>query len=252
MKYIIIEDEEPAVRGLQNMVQKARPRAEMLASFAVLKDAVKWLSLNPAPDLIFLDIHLKDGMGFQLFNQIEVPSPVIFCTAYDEYLMEAFQTNGIDYLLKPLDYRRLCQSLDKFESLRIHFNQQVEGSVKVLLKSISDREGISKRFLVRMGKRFFAIDQSEIAYFFTMHSVVFLMTVAGKKYQVEQSLERLEERLPKHQFFRINRQYLVAWKSIKSFESDYGSFPVYLDPPTAETIRISRHRIENFKSWWGS
>ncbi len=252
MKYVIIEDEEPAVRGLQLLVQQARPQADFLASFAAVKEAVQWLSVNPAPDLIFLDIHLKDGMGFQLFHQIEVPSPVIFCTAYDEYLMEAFQTNGIDYLLKPLDYKRLCQSLDKLDALRVHFSQQAGANVEVLLKQIANREGTSKRFLVRMGKKFFAIEQSEIAYFFTMHAVVFLMTRDGKKYQVEQSLESLEQQLPKLQFFRINRQYLVAWKSIKSFESDYGSFPVYLDPPTSETIRISRHRIENFKKWWGS
>lgn len=252
MKYVIIEDEEPAVRGLRNLVQKARTHAVFLANFSAVKEAVQWLKTNPPPDLIFLDIHLKDGMGFQLFDQIKVECPVIFCTAYDEYLMDAFRTSGIDYLLKPLDYERLLQSLEKFEALQSHFGQKTETSIEHLLAQVASRETVTKRFLVKMGKKFFAIEQSEIAYFFTAHSIVYLMTTQGKKYQIEQSLDRLEQSLPNSQFFRINRQYLVAWKSIKSFESDYGSFPVYLDPPTTESIRISRHRIEGFKSWWGS
>lgn len=251
MKYIIIEDEEPAVRGLHNLVQRAKPEALFQASFPSIKKAVDWLKSKPSPDLIFLDIHLKDGSGFELFQQLDVQSPVIFCTAYDEYLMEAFKTNGIDYLLKPLDYGRLQQSLEKFDALQLHFGKKEEPRVQHLLQQIRERALGPQRFLVKMGKKFYAIETSEIAYFFTKHTIVYLMTIQGKKYQVDQSLDRLEESLSKAQFFRINRQYLVAWKSIRSFESDYGSFPVHLDPPPQQPITISRHRIDNFKHWWG-
>lgn len=247
MTCLLIEDEAAALRGLKKALKKVLPEAQIMASIDTVNEAVHWLRSEPMPDLIFMDIHLKDGSSFEILEQVDVVAPIIFCTAYDEYALKAFRVNSISYLLKPISEEDLQQALDKLEQLRTAKSDENQ-TLGELLRYFGEKEQYQKRFLTKAGQKTTYVHLEEVAYFFKEHAAVYAKTFEGKKLLIEASLDHLEAVTPGRQFFRINRQFLVAARSILSFETDYGSYPITLEPSAGE-VTISRYRIHEFKAW---
>jgi two-component system response regulator LytT len=221
MNLVIIEDESIAARRIGKMVQQLDSSIQLLAVLDSVAGTVRWLQHNPAPDLLLLDIELVDGQSFEIFNQVEVPCPVIFTTAYDEYAIRAFKVNSIDYLLKPIQEKELAQSLQKFRNLKqvyadktpLTLNmesllQELRGQVNNPIKASRDR------ILVKQGQRMFPVAITEVAYFFTKDKQNYVCTKANKQYLVDYTLEELEKSLDPKFFFRANRQYIIEFNAV--------------------------------------
>ncbi|MCK3684818.1 LytTR family DNA-binding domain-containing protein [Maribellus sp. YY47] len=253
MRVIIVEDELHNYRLLKGMVEKLRPDWNILEWLESVKSTVAWLETNPAPDLIFMDIQLTDGISFSVFDKVQVESMVIFTTAYDEYALRAFQVNSIDYLLKPIKLEKLEQAIDKFENLiKIHNkNSENKPDYKEVLEAIVRGEKKYRtRFLISGATSYFKLDVSEIAWFYTENRVTNAVTFNGKEHVVNLTIEKLEEQLDPTQFFRTNRSTIVHINAIRKFENHFGGKLILrLIHPFDEPIIISRLKAAEFKEW---
>lgn len=253
MRVIIVEDELHNYRLLKGMVEKLRPDWSILAGLDSVKETVDWLKSNPAPDLIFMDIQLTDGISFSVFDSVQVDSMVIFTTAYDEYALRAFQVNSIDYLLKPIKLEKLEQAIDKFETLLNvqRKSTEVRPDYKELLEAIIRGERkYRKRFLISGATSFFKLDTEEIAWFYTENRITNAVTFKGKEYAINLTIEKLEEQLDPAQFFRTNRSTIVHINAIRKFENHFGGKLILrLIHPFDEPIMISRLKAAEFKEW---
>ena len=252
MKIIIVEDELHSSRMLNGMVKELRPDWEIQGSFESIKTTVEWLKNSPAPDLIFLDIQLTDGESFAIFDQVDVKSMVIFTTAYDEYAIQAFDVNSVDYLLKPIKKEKLEKAIEKFEN---YFQYADTGDVgqdyKQLIDAIrnSDKK-YKQRFLISGATAFFKINTSDIAYFYVGDRITFAVTFDKKEHVINSTLDKIEEELDPRKFFRVNRSFLINSESVQKFESFFGGkLAVFLTPPPSETVTISRLKATAFKKW---
>ncbi len=255
MKIVIVEDELHNYRLLKGMVEKLRPDWEIVEWFESVKSTVAWLEMNPAPDLIFMDIQLTDGISFSVFDQVQVESMVIFTTAYDEYALRAFQVNSIDYLLKPVKTEKLRQAIEKYEKL-VHLQKnttETKPDYKELLQAITQGERkYRKRFLISGATSYFKLDVDEIAWFYTENRVTTAVTFQGKEYVVELTIEKLEEELDTELFFRTNRSTIVHINAIRKFENHFGGKLILrLIHPFETPITISRLKATEFKEWVG-
>ena len=255
MKVIIIEDELHNYRLLRGMVEKLRPDWEIVEWFESVKSSVAFLESNPAPDLIFMDIQLTDGISFSIFDQVKVESMVIFTTAYDEYALRAFQVNSIDYLLKPMKMDKLQLAIEKFENVFHHpaTNEEKQPNYQELLNAISQGEKKYRtRFLISGATSYFKLDIKDIAWFETENRVTTAHTFDGKSHIVDLTIEKLEEQLDPELFFRTNRSSIVHIDSIRKFENHFGGKLILrLIPPFEEPITISRLKATEFKEWVG-
>jgi DNA-binding LytR/AlgR family response regulator len=210
-----------------------------------VQDSINWLSSNPQPDLIFMDIQLKDGNSFNIFEQVKVQSPIIFVTAFDTYLVKAFEQNSIEFLLKPIDEVSVLHSINKYKSLQQHFIQRQDG----FISRLGDKAKRS-RIIAKKGIEYQSILLDEVAYFFTEHKVTFLVTKQEKKFMLDQNLKELEDELDERRFYRANRKYLVNVDCIKSYKSlDKVKLNLELTVPVAEEIVISQENAPSFKKW---
>ncbi len=252
MKVVIIEDELHNSRMLAGMIKSLRPDWEILASLESVKQSIKWFSNNDHPDLIFMDIQLTDGICFSIFDSVKIESMIIFTTAYDEYAIQAFKVNSIDYLLKPIKEEKLELSITKFERL---FNNSSEDnnrkSYDAILKAIKKGEKTyRKRFLISGSTSFFKIETKDIAYFYTVNRITFAVMYDKKEHIVDFTMEKLEEELDPDMFFRANRSQIINIDSIKKFESYFGGkLIVRLADPFNEPVTISRLKASEFKNW---
>lgn len=208
MRVIIVEDELHNYRLLRGMVEKLRPDWQIVEWFESVKSTVAWLKSNPAPDLIFMDIQLTDGISFSIFDQVNVTSMVIFTTAYDEYALRAFQVNSIDYQLKPIKQDKLQLSIEKFEHMVSASNEKPESATdyKELLQAITSGEKkYRKRFLISGATSYFKLDVEDVAWFYTENRVTTAVTFQGKEHVIDLTIEKLEEQLDPDLFFRTNR-----------------------------------------------
>ena len=246
MRILIIEDEAPAQRRLIKLVQECDPFAEIIGVIQSVKEGIEWFGKNPVPDLILSDIQLSDDLSFKIFSELNIQTPVIFTTAYDEYAINAFKFHSIDYLLKPINLDELKQSIDKYKS--IHAAIQPIDFVK-FIKGFEVKEYRS-RFLVYSGDSLFPILTSEIAYFLSEDGVTFLVHEGGKRYIINDSLDQLEEELDPKQYIRINRQFLMSAKAIHRVHS-YGlqKLKLTVKPATDSDIIVSKMRASAFKAW---
>lgn len=255
MNVIIVEDELHNYRLLRGMVEKIRPEWEILQCFESVKSTVSWLQNNEAPDLIFMDIQLTDGISFSVFDQVEVSSMVIFTTAYDEYALRAFQVNSIDYLLKPMKMDKLRLAIEKFEKLYQHSGQssEVRPDYKELLQVITQGEKkYRKRFLISGATSYFKLNVEDVAWFYTENRVTTAVTFQGKEHVIDLTIEKLEEQLDPEMFFRTNRSTIIHIDSIRKFENHFGGKLILrLIPPFNEQITISRLKAAEFKEWVG-
>jgi len=251
MNVLIIEDEDRTARQLERMLKKYEPTVHILAQLPSVRESVAWLSQHPVPDLILMDIHLEDGLAFAIFEQIQLTVPIIFTTAYDEYMIKAFKVNSIDYLLKPVDYDELVSALEKFKTLRsVSASPDLANLLQVMQQF---RESpFKERFMVSIGTKIRSVEASEIAYFFSEEKATFLTTKEGQLLPLEYSLDQLIGMLNPSQFFRINRQYLVARSAIQTIHVySAGKLKVELRPVPREDVFVSQSRLSDFKDWLG-
>ncbi len=249
MKTIIIEDEKPAARRLGRLLIKLNVEvSKMLHS---VEESVNWFQNNEHPDLIFLDIQLSDGLSFEIFDKVRVESAVIFTTAYDEYALQAFKLNSIDYLLKPIDEEELASALNKYKGLRSS-PQQVTVDLHEIKNLIfgSKEKDYKKRFTIRVGQHLRIINADEVECFYSENKGTYVVTSDGRNYLMETTLESLESELEPTVFFRVSRKFFVNINFIKDIVSYTNSrLQIKLNRFNDQDIIVSREKVQEFKSW---
>lgn len=249
LKVLIIEDEKPSARRLQRMLERLDVSVnEMLHS---VEEAINWFQENEHPDLIFLDIQLSDGLSFEIFDVVEVKSAIIFTTAFDEYALQAFKLNSIDYLLKPIDDEELEMAVAKYKE-RVPKSQNVQlnfEDIKKLLQNPVGRE-YKKRFTTKIGQHIKMIPVDEIECFFSENKGTYAHTYEGRNYLLDTTLEQLEEELEPKVFFRINRKFYVNLNAIRDIISYTNSrLQLKLHSYKEEEVVVARERVKDFKIW---
>ena len=253
MRVLIVEDEPYAQNELKRLLAKTGKEIEILDCLDSVDEAVEWFQLNDEPDLLFLDIQLSDGLSFEIFNQVKFKTPVIFTTAYDEYAIQAFKLNSIDYLLKPIKSDELEAALEKFSGLSEQYGKKERQGLNMeqieQLLQIQHTK-YKNRFIAKVGDQIKHIDVSEVAYFRAEDNEVMLVTRSNQRYIVDYSLEQLGRLVSPEAFFRINRSYIVTINAIKKISKYFNSrLHLELEPPTDETILISRIKVPEFMKW---
>lgn len=245
MNVLIVEDEELSAERLQNLIRNIDPAIHVLGIIPSVFETIAYLEnkANTQPDLIFLDIHLEDDNGFKIIEGRDLMTPVIFTTAFDDYLLRAFKVHSIDYLLKPINPLELQAALNKFRKIRTNGGQQTEHPAP---------EKYKDRFLVTAGPRIFTFKTSEIAYFTIEERATFLRLFDGRHFAVEYSLEKLSQMLDPAEFFRINRTMLLSLRAIREMHAmAAGKLKIDLNPAPAQEIYVSSERMTEFKNWLG-
>jgi DNA-binding LytR/AlgR family response regulator len=250
MRVLILEDEELAAERLQEQLRQLEPEAAVLAVLDSVEEAVGFLQQKPSIDLAFFDIQLADGASFQVFERTEVPCPVIFTTAYDQYALRAFKVNSIDYLLKPIATEDLEKALQQYEQLRQSFGQQQQVLQQVEQAMNMLQRRYKQRFIVRSAHQFLSVKAEDVLYFFSEHKTTWLRHREGRKHALDYSLEQLEEMLDPSSFFRVNRQYIVHIEGVKQ-ATVYSNARLKLTLGDGEEALVSRDRVGRFKSWLG-
>ena len=247
MRVFIIEDEKPAFENLLYCIREIDNTIEIAGYASGVTESIRWLQTNPPPEIILMDIELADGISFNIFSQHKITSPVIFTTAYNKYLTEAFEYNSIDYLLKPIDTNKLRNTLDKYRNLQQHFTS----NYSALLNVINNPKKVKSRILVKRGTEFLTLRTEDIVYFFTEHKLVFAVDKQNKKYLCDiANLGELEEMLDEKLFFRVNRKYIVNADYIVKFKSiDKSKICIDLQVLPSEEIIISQENAPVFKRW---
>ncbi len=246
---LIIEDEEAAARRLQKMITEVLPEVNIHPSIATIRSATERLKTNPKPDLVFLDVHLADGQSFEIFKEVNVSCPIIFTTAYDQYALEAFKVNSIDYLLKPIKKDELQRAINKFLNLS---GSPVPGVdiQKLLLSLKQEKVNYKERFAVKYGEHIKTIETTDAAYFYTENKANFLITKDNKRFAIDYNLDQLEELLDPKKFFRINRQFLIGFHSItEMFTYSKSRVLIKLNPASKLETIVSTERSAEFKAW---
>ena len=243
---LIIEDEAEVAHYLARLLRQTDPDVLVQAHLETVKEAVAWLS-EQKTDLIFLDVNLGDELGFHIFDQLNLQTPVIFTTAFDKYAVQAFQLNSIDYLLKPVQPDELSRSLLKFRQLQLNSSQNVQALLRSLMQPHKEYQ---KRFLATSGDKIKSIPISEIAYFEGHQKYVFLVTKQKEQFIVDFTLEKLEELLDPEQFFRVNRQFIVSFMAIKTmYAHSRGRIKIELHPEVKDEVIVSIDRASDFREW---
>jgi DNA-binding LytR/AlgR family response regulator len=250
MKCVIIEDEKPAAEKLLSLLALSDQPVTVDVVLGSVQEAIAWLQQHPAPELIFMDIELTDGLSFKIFDEVNVECPVIFTTAYDEYWQEAFEHNSIDYLLKPVKPEKLEAALNKYQKLKQHFTAGYKDLAN--WSSTATQSGFKKRFLVKRGTDYISIKAEEVAYFYATHKLVCMVDSSGQKFIMDQSLADIETQVDPAVFYRVNRKYLVNMSAIKRIKT-YPKSKLMLEiaPLVTEDIIISQENAAAFKQWMG-
>jgi two-component system, LytTR family, response regulator len=253
MKVIIVEDEVPAAEKLERYLQKYDANIQVVAKFDSVSTSVSWLRGNQeSVDLIFMDIQLIDGLSFQIFQQVQVKKPVIFTTAFNEFALDAFKVNSIDYLLKPITFTDLSSGLKKFETLRQQFQGSVDQSEKVeqAFSTMKTKE-YKNRFMVKLGEHIRSITSDQISIFYADGRDVYLVTTQGRKFIIDYTLEALEDILDPALFFRLNRTFILNINGIKDVLVYSNSrLKITLTQDFDKEIIVSREKVGEFKEWF--
>ena len=245
MKALLIEDETAAARNLAAVLREVAPGVQIVATLESVEESVDWLRANPQPDLLFMDIHLADGDSFRIFDAVEITAPVIFTTAYDRYALEAFKVSSIDYLLKPINADDVRRALEKLR--RLTSGERLDYGSRVRSLAAQRQEEV---FLVRVRDRIIPLQRDRIAYCYTSNEKVTACDFDGETYPLDKTLEALQALLPERDFFRANRQFIVARRAVKEIAVWFGSrLTLHLTVETPERIVISKARVPEFKTW---
>jgi len=249
IRIVMLEDEEPAAKRLQKLIRETESDAEIVAVLDSIAKAKTWLQQNPSPDLMLVDIHLADGISLELFKQTQVQCPLIFTTAYDEYALQAFKLNSIDYLLKPVKKEELFNALEKFRKQKA--KEQPPVDVQKLLETMQQPAAQYRdRFIIRYGEHIKTIEVKDVSYFYTENRANFLVTVEGKRYVIDFNLDGLERMLNPKKFFRINRQFIVSLNAIEDMTAwTKARVLIKLKPSNKQETIVSTERSPEFKKW---
>lgn len=247
MKVLIIEDELPAQAKLESMLLELDAQIKIVAKLGSVKETISWLDQNPHPDVAFADIQLSDDHSFEIFRKCQVQFPVIFTTAFDKFLLESFEFNSIDYLLKPITMEKLSKALEKVKRLEHHF---VKHNLEKLAHLLTPPT-LKERIVAKKGTEFTVLNIHDIAYFYTEHKIVFAKNFSGNQFIIDENLSELEAAVDKKFFFRINRKFLSNIKAIDRFKPDNGKIRIYLNPDMKEEIHVSKETAPVFREWIG-
>ena len=249
MKVLIFEDEKLASDRLIELLQELNPSAEVVAAIKSVEAGQLWFENNDCPDLIISDIQLLDGTSFEIFEHAKTSCPVIFTTAYDEYAIQAFEVNSIDYLLKPIQSEKLKKALDKYDQRNTSTAVFDFEQLKALIQARSN-PSYKSRFLVKVGQRIQAVPVEKIAYFYTRDKLTYLVSFEGKKLPLDHTLEEIDEMLNPKDFFRANRKFIVHFDSVSDIHPYFkGRVKLGLNPPIDDEIVISTEKTPSFKKW---
>jgi len=253
MNAIIIEDEVLSAKRLKNLLNEISPMLKVEQVLDSIEASVKWLKTHQHPTVIFMDIQLSDGICFEIFKQVEIKTFVIFTTAYDEYALDAFKVNSIDYLLKPIDKDFLVRSLNKLNEIKFQQLDGLQDKILNLLHNLEENSNNKKsRFLIKSGHSYITIFDNEIAYFISDRKLTILVTHNGKKHTMDESLDELEKQVNQNQFFRVNRQFILSITSISSVHKYFdGKLKLHLRPESENEVVVSREKAKSFKNWLG-
>ena len=250
MNILIVEDETAAAVNLKAILRNIAPSYRVLAVLETIEETVEYFqdANQTRPDLVFMDIHLADGESFRIFDSVEIDSPIIFTTAYDEYALRAFKVNSIDYILKPIKADDLQRALEKFTRLsgaeKSSYQERIDAMIET---SQQERQQV---FLVHFKDKIIPLNIDDVAYFYTSNEKVTAFTFKGEKYIVDRTLETLQSNLPDKEFFRANRQFIIARKAVKDIAVWFGSrLSLNLTVEIPEKIIISKARVPEFKQW---
>jgi DNA-binding LytR/AlgR family response regulator len=246
MKIIILEDETRAANHLERLLAKVAPNLVVLAKIESVRDGVKYLQTNPEPDLIFSDIQLADGLSFEIYKQVAVNCPIIFTTAYDHYAIEAFQTNGIDYLLKPIEEERLLKAIEKAR----HFSPGLVLEKLLAINKPTSEKSYKSRFMVKVGDKIKSVPVEEILVFYSQEKASFIRTSDAHTYCIDYALDQLEPMLDPEKYFRINRKYIVSIDACTNILAWTNSrLRLKIDGIDDSDIIVARERVVEFKNW---
>ena len=247
MNCLIVEDEKVAAERLVGLIKKYDPSIDISEIVQSVKNAVLWLNTHQAPELIFMDIQLADGLSFEIYEQTIVKTPVIFTTAYDEYALKAFKVNSIDYLLKPIDQHELNNAIDKFKASNKH--KEIPAQVfDNILNSLT--KNYKNKFVLKVGEHIKVFTLEDVQCFYSMEKYTFLQNNSGRDYAINYTLDQLEDLLDPAQCFRINRIFIVSFSAISDIISYSNSrLKVKLNSNESDDLIVSREKVQDFKKW---
>lgn len=267
MQVFIVEDEPLAVKKLIRLLEEVAFDVKVVGTAGGIHTAVEWLENNPAPDLIFLDIELSDGQSFEIFQRTRVKSPVIFVTSYDEFALQAFKVNSVDYLLKPVQKEDLSSAIAKYRDLKTQYSRDtspISASIENLLLSLVGASDMAEtpsgksgkayrtRFLVKHLQKYVSVEVADIAYFWSEGRINFFKTRAGQKHLVEYTMEEIEGMLDPRDWFRVSRQFIVSVPAVAEIHPFFNNrLKLHLTPKEPEEVTVSRERVGDFKIWLG-
>lgn len=250
MNVVIVEDEFFAANRLKKMLEDLNLDLKIVNVIESVNKAIDWFQKNSAYDLIFMDIQLADGLSLEIFEQVTITSPVIFTTAYDEYALKAFKTNGIDYLLKPITRDKLKGSMNKLKLLRDNSQEQELSLEKIKNILLPEQKNYKTRFLVKTGQVMQPVNIENIAYFTIKNQMTYLISKGGKKQTIDYTLEELENLLDPNKFFRVNRQIMLSFDSIEKIHPYFSNRLLLEIKPNLEVdIVVSKRKVPDFKEW---
>lgn len=251
MNIIIIEDEIKTAQSLEKIILNLRPDARIAGRYQSVERSVEALSQPPQPDLVFMDIQLADGLCFEIFKSVKISCPVVFCTAFDEYSLEAFKSNGVDYVLKPFSKDDIEEAFRKVDELRNFFQQKVSPDLSQLLARLGGSNDSGKTsFLVFKNQKYTTVPVENIAFFYIRNDATSIMCFDKQEFVLNQSLDQVAGSVSAKQFFRVNRQYLVNFKAIKEIEHYFlRKLYVKLVIETPDKLLINKEKSHSFLSW---
>ncbi|MGN7705185.1 LytR/AlgR family response regulator transcription factor [Chryseobacterium sp. 22543] len=250
MNIIIIEDEFRAAKSLQNLISDLKPDSKILGVYDSIETSIEGLK-DVKPDLIFMDIQLSDGLSFEIFKSVDITCPVVFCTAFDQYMLDAFKSKGVDYVLKPFSKEDIAEALRKVDELKKFFQKNDLPDLELLIQKINQPASAGKsNFLVFKNQKYTTIPTEDIAYFYIHNEITHLVTFGKEQFSLSQPLGQVAEQVSDKQFFRVNRQYLVNFKAIKEMEHYFQrKILVKLTVETPEKLLINKEKTHSFFTW---
>ncbi|WP_223601654.1 LytTR family DNA-binding domain-containing protein [Chryseobacterium sp. GVT01B] len=250
MNIIIIEDEFRAAKSLQNLISDLKPDSKILGVYDSVETSIEGLK-DVKPDLIFMDIQLSDGLSFEIFKSVDITCPVVFCTAFDQYMLDAFKSKGVDYVLKPFSKEDIAEALRKVDELKKFFQKNDLPDLELLIQKINQPVSTGKsNFLVFKNQKYTTIPTEDIAYFYIHNEMTHLVTFGKEQFSLSQPLGQVAEQVSDKQFFRVNRQYLVNFKAIKEMEHYFQrKILVKLTVETPEKLLINKEKTHSFFTW---
>jgi two-component system, LytTR family, response regulator LytT len=253
MDILIIEDEQLGAEKLVRLLKSIDSSIEIVGNTQSIKSSVEWLLQNNHPDIILMDIELTDGQSFEIFNHVTIKSMVIFTTSYDEYALQAFKVNSVDYLLKPIKREELKNALDKYQQWQQKFSSS-SLSIEHLINELKQQQSKTwrSRFLVKQGQKLVSVETNEIAYLYADGRLSYFITWDKQKHVLDYTIEELEQMLDPQQFYRANRAFLIHIKAVSQIHNYFnGKLKLELQPAIDKEVLISREKATEFKEWMG-